>query len=80
LKIKVTVHFYTTAGGTIVSCLIFILVFIALNKVIKGGPYEDDEITRGELESIVRERTAEISQINYKLNSKITELELKIRS
>ncbi|HEY3251521.1 MAG TPA: PAS domain S-box protein [Ignavibacteria bacterium] len=69
--------FYTVAGGAFVSCIIFIIVFILLKKIGKGGSAEDEEITREELETIVRDRTAEVSQINNKLNFKITELEKK---
>jgi PAS domain S-box-containing protein len=69
--------FYTITGGVIVSCIIFIFVFIALRKYTGSGSAEDEEITKEELENIVRERTAEISQINNKLNLKLEELHKK---
>jgi PAS domain S-box-containing protein len=69
--------FYTIAGGVTVSCIIFVFVFIALRKFTGKGNVEDEEITKEELESIVRERTAEISQINNKLNINLEELRKK---
>jgi PAS domain S-box-containing protein len=69
--------FYTITGGVIVCIIIFVSVFVVLRKntMMTGG--EDEEITKEELEKIVRDRTAELSQINNKLNSKITELQIK---
>jgi len=69
--------FYTILGGTIMCCLIFISIFIYLKKNSILKDYEDEEITKEELEKIVRDRTAELSQINNKLNTNITELQKK---
>lgn len=67
---------YSIIGGIAVSSLIFIFIFIfLLKKSSKVFEHESQEISREELESIVRERTAEISQINKKLYGKIDELE-----
>jgi len=69
--------FYTILGATIISCIIFIFVFGVLkNKASSVFESEGYEITREELEQIVRERTSEISQINKKLYQKIDQLEL----
>jgi PAS domain S-box-containing protein len=69
--------FYTIAFGTAVSSIIFIIVFVLLRRkgILKSG--DDDEVTKEELEKIVRDRTAELSMINNKLNSKISELQRK---
>jgi len=69
--------FYTIAGGVTVSCIIFVFVFVSLRKYTDKGNSEDDEITKEELEKIVRERTAEISQINNRLNINLEELRRK---
>jgi len=69
--------FYTIVGGVTVSCIIFIIVFVMLRK--SGGiqQHNENEFTNEELEKIVRERTAEISQINYRLNMNLEELRKK---
>lgn len=68
---------YSIMAGIILSCIIFIAVFVVLyKKAAKVFEAELQEITREELETIVRERTAEISQINKKLYKKVDELVL----
>jgi len=69
--------FYTISGGITVSCIIFIVLFVILWKQKGPGYTDDEEITKEELEKIVRERTAEVSQINNKLNFKLEELKRK---
>jgi CHASE3 domain sensor protein len=66
---------YAILGGISISCIIFIGIFIVLfKKSSKAFEFESQEISREELETIVRERTAEISQINRKLYGKVDEL------
>lgn len=68
---------YAIVTGIGISSLIFIGVFIVLyKKAAKVFEAEAQEISREELETIVRERTAEISQINKKLYKKVDELVL----
>lgn len=68
--------YYTFLAGVGVSILLFIVVFVSLlKKASQTFALENQEISREELEQIVRERTAEISQINQKLYSKVNELE-----
>jgi PAS domain S-box-containing protein len=68
--------FYTQVSGLAISAVIFIIVFSVLSKkAAKTFELENQEISREELEQIVRERTAEISQINQKLYKKVDELE-----
>ncbi len=68
--------FYTFIAGILASILIFIVAFVSLiKKASHTFALENQEISREELEQIVKERTAEISQINQKLYSKIGELE-----
>ncbi len=68
--------YYTQVGGLLISALIFLIVFIVLSKkAAMSFELENQEISREELEQIVRERTAEISQINQKLYKKVDELE-----
>lgn len=68
--------YFTLLAGIIISSVIFIAVFIILRKkASKTFDSENQEITREELEQIVKERTAEISQINHKLYQKIDQLE-----
>lgn len=69
--------FYTIAGGVIICVIIFVSVYFVLRKKSFFKPEDDDEITKSELEKIVRDRTAELSQINNRLNAKISELQLK---
>jgi len=69
--------FYTIAGGVTICVIIFVSVFFILRKSSLRKSNDDDEITKGELEKIVRDRTAEMSQINNKLNAKISELQKK---
>ncbi len=67
---------YTVIGGIGISCFIFIIIFILLfKKASRVFALESQEISREELETIVRERTAEISQINKKLYGKVDELQ-----
>ncbi len=71
-----TFTFYTFIAGIAASVLIFIIAFISLIKrASKSFAAENQEISREELEQIIKERTAEISQINQKLYSKVGELE-----
>lgn len=71
-----TFTFITLLGGIIISSAIFIAVFIILRKKASMTfDMENQEITREELEQIVKERTAEISQINQKLYKKVDQLE-----
>jgi len=67
--------FYTIAGGTVVCCIIFIVIFIYMRRNSNLKSQEDEEITKEELEIIVRDRTAELSQINNRLNNNISELQ-----
>ena len=68
--------FYSQIGGILISSILFIVVFIVLrSKASKSFELENQDISREELEQIVRERTSEISQINQKLYSKVSELE-----
>lgn len=70
-----TFSLYTMLGGILISCVIFIAVFIILrNRARASFDAENQEISRQELELIVRERTEEISQINQKLYKKVDEL------
>ena len=68
--------YYTFLAGIGASLIIFIIAFVSLiKKASHTFAMENQEITREELEQIVKERTAEISQINQKLYSKVNELE-----
>ncbi|MBL8017228.1 MAG: PAS domain S-box protein [Ignavibacteria bacterium] len=68
---------YILMGGILISGLIFIGLFaLLLKRSGQSFESENQEITREELEQIVKERTAEISQINHKLYSKVNELEI----
>jgi PAS domain S-box-containing protein len=68
--------YFVLLGGILISSVIFITVFIILRKkASKTFDSENQEISREELEYIVKERTAEISQINHKLYQKIDQLE-----
>jgi PAS domain S-box-containing protein len=68
--------YYTLLGGIGISIFIFIFVFAVLKKkASQVFDLENQEITREELEQIVKERTAEISQINQKLYAKVDALE-----
>ncbi|HMQ80759.1 MAG TPA: PAS domain S-box protein [Ignavibacteria bacterium] len=68
--------FYTFLAGVFASILIFTVAFVSLiKKASHTFAIENQEISREELEQIVKERTAEISQINQKLYSKVSELE-----
>jgi PAS domain S-box-containing protein len=67
---------YVLICGVIISSLIFVVLFILLIKrANQSFASENQEITREELEQIVKERTLEISQINQKLYGKVNELE-----
>ncbi len=66
---------YVITGGIGISCFIFIIIFIILfKKSSRVFELESQETSREELETIIRERTAEISQINKKLYGKVDEL------
>lgn len=68
--------FISFLAGIGASVLILVIVFVSLiKKASHTFALENQEITREELEQIVKERTAEISQINQKLYKKIGELE-----
>lgn len=68
--------YYTFLAGVGVSVPFFVIVFVSLyKKAAHAFATENQEISREELEQIVKERTAEISQINQRLYSKIYELE-----
>ncbi len=68
--------YFTFLSGIFASVLIFLIVFISLNKRARNSfALENHEISREELEQIVKERTAEISQINQKLYKKVDELQ-----
>lgn len=68
--------YYTFLAGIGASLIIFVIAFVSLlKKASHTFALENQEITREELEQIVKERTAEISQINQKLYSKVNELE-----
>lgn len=68
--------YFTFLAGIGASILIFTIAFVSLlKKASHTFALENQEITREELEQIVKERTAEISQINQKLYSKVNELE-----
>ena len=67
--------FISFITGIAVSVIILIVAFVSLiKKASNTFALENQEITREELEQIVKERTAEISQINQKLYKKISEL------
>lgn len=67
---------YSVLAGIGLSCIIFISLFVLLiKKTAKVFESESQEISREELEAIVKERTAEISQINKKLYTKVDELQ-----
>lgn len=71
-----TFTYFILLGGIIISSTIFITVFIILKKKASMTfDLENQEITREELEQIVKERAAEISQINQKLYKKVDQLE-----
>jgi len=68
--------FISFLAGIGASVLILTIAFVSLIKKASGTfALENQEITREELEQIVKERTAEISQINQKLYKKVSELE-----
>lgn len=68
--------YFTFLAGIGASILIFTIAFVSLiKKASHTFALENQEISREELEQIVKERTAEISQINQKLYSKVSELE-----
>lgn len=68
--------YFTLLGGVFFSTVIFIVVFVILRKKANQSfDMENTEVTREELEQIVKERTAEISQINQKLYQKVDQLE-----
>ncbi len=68
--------FISFLAGIGASVLILSIAFVSLIKKASGSfALENQEITREELEQIVKERTAEISQINQKLYKKLSELE-----
>ncbi len=72
---------YSMVGGASFSILLLIIAFALLTK-LSSGNYEDIKsfkMSRDELETLVRDRTAEISQISLKLNNKTTEIE-KLRA
>lgn len=67
--------YITFISGIGASILIFLVVFITLNKRASYSfALDNQEITREELEQIIKERTQEISQINQKLYKKVDEL------
>jgi PAS domain S-box-containing protein len=68
---------YAMIGGSSVSIFILFIAFAVLIK-LSSGKYEDAKsfnMSRDELETLVRDRTAEISQLSLRLNNKISELE-----
>jgi PAS domain S-box-containing protein len=68
---------YIMGGGGVISFLILLVIF-NMSMAMSSGTYKDPRspnMTQGELESVVRNRTAELSKMNRKLNQKITELE-----
>ncbi len=68
--------YYTFIAGVGASVLIFIVAFVTLiKKASHTFALENQDVSREELEQIVKERTAEISQINQKLYKKVNELE-----
>ncbi len=68
--------YFTFLAGIGASIIIFTVAFVSLiKKASHTFALENQEISREELEQIVKERTAEISQINQKLYSKVSELE-----
>ncbi len=72
-----TFTYYTFLAGIGASALLFFIVFITLNKRASNSfALENQEISREELEQIVKERTVEISQINQKLYKKVDELQI----
>ena len=66
----------TMASGTIISILIFAFTFVLFRHVTSPDHVEpgSHKLTPDELETIVRERTAEVSQLNIRLYSQIDKL------
>jgi PAS domain S-box-containing protein len=66
----------TMAAGTVISILILAFSFILFRHVSSAG-YTDPsshKLTPDELEALIRDRTAEISQLNIRLYSQIDKL------
>lgn len=63
------------AGGSLISIVILLMTFILLKKAAPDNYFDEKarRLTQDELESIVRERTAEISQINKRLYKAVDE-------
>jgi PAS domain S-box-containing protein len=66
--------YYVSLAGVIISLLILTAVFYFQLKKMNTGISDSKEISYEELESIVRDRTAEIARINRILNQKISEI------
>ncbi|MGA2669409.1 MAG: CHASE3 domain-containing protein [Ignavibacteria bacterium] len=66
---------YIVAGGTLISIIILIITFVLFRKAAPDNYFNEKarRLTQDELESIVKERTAEISQINIRLYKTIEE-------
>ncbi len=63
------------AGGAAISSIILLIVFsMAMSSAVKTEK-QSHKMTSDELETIVRQRTAEISRMNKKMNDKVAELE-----
>jgi len=68
---------YAMVGGSSAGIFILFIAFAILIQ-LSSGKYEDAKsfkMSRDELETLVRDRTAEISQLSMRLNNKISELE-----
>lgn len=67
---------YGMLGGSSVSIILLFLSYTLMMK-LSTGKYEDAKsfkMSRDELESLVRDRTAEISQLSMRLNNKTSEV------
>ncbi len=68
---------YAMLGGSAVSILLLFAAFAILLK-LSSGKFEDVKsfnLSRDELETLVRDRTAEISQLNMRINNSAAEFE-----
>ena len=68
---------YLMGGGAVISFILLLVIF-NIAMAMSSNTYVDPrshKMTQGELESVVRDRTVEISKMNKKLNEKVLQLE-----